>query len=198
MKTRRGTSTKTAKELTAGAGISDEELYRHIRNGLLSIARDISRKFPDSSLKYGNRELVGTVAGHTVKVFYEILRASNAETAGLPVLVVDGKVHSRFYGNVADKLEKVIGIPVAASEELKRIAKEVMGYGYHKSYGGDPYWITLRYPAHCSKCHKPLARGERAYYYPRGKQVFGESCGHGQEAEQDFHNQVEMEEGHLV
>ena len=82
--------------------------------------------------------------------------------------------------------------------ELVKIAKEVMGYGYHKTYGGDPYWLTLKYPGHCDKCHKPLARGERAYYYPRTRSMFGEACGHGQEAEQDFHSQVEMEEGHLV
>jgi len=28
--------------------------------------------------------------------------------------------------------------------------------------------------------------------------MFGEACEHGQEAEQDFHSQVEMEEGHLI
>lgn len=75
---------------------------------------------------------------------------------------------------------------------------EKVAYGYHKTYGGDPYWLTLKYPGHCDKCHKPLARGERAYYYPRTRTMFGEACGHGQEAEQDFHSQVEMEEGHLI
>lgn len=86
----------------------------------------------------------------------------------------------------------------SVASELLKVAKEVMGYGYHKTYRGDPYWLTLKYPGHCDKCHKPLARGERAYYYPNGRKMFGESCGHGQEAEQDFHAQVEMEEGHLI
>lgn len=85
-----------------------------------------------------------------------------------------------------------------AKDANKVEAAMKVAYGYHKSYGGDPYWLTLRYSAHCSKCHIPLEKGERAFYYPRGKQMFGEKCGHGQEAEADFHSNIEMEEGHLI
>lgn len=84
------------------------------------------------------------------------------------------------------------------AKELVRIAKDLMAYGYHKSYGGDPYWLTLKYSGHCDKCHKPLARGERAFYYPKGKKMFGEACGCGEEADRDFHSMVEQEEGHLI
>jgi hypothetical protein len=76
--------------------------------------------------------------------------------------------------------------------------KVTVAYGYHKSYGGDPYWLTLKWPAHCDKCKKPLDKGEQAFYYPRSKSFFGESCGHGEEAEKDFHSNIEMEEGHLI
>ena len=84
------------------------------------------------------------------------------------------------------------------ASELVAMAKELMGYGYHKTYGGDPYWLTLKYPSHCHKCHKELKRGEKAFYYPRDKSMFGESCGHGEEADKDFHSMVEQEEGHLI
>jgi hypothetical protein len=104
---------------------------------------------------------------------------------------------SHLIERLKDKYMAETGTAVVAYE-LVKVAKEVMGYGYHKTYGGDPYWLNLKYPGHCDKCHKPLARGERAYYYPRTRTMFGESCGHGQEAEQDFHSQVEMEEGHLI
>lgn len=107
-------------------------------------------------------------------------------------VVMDPKTHRKR--NFNEKGMKL------AHDLVNRFAQivEKVAYGYHKTYSGDPYWLTLKYPGYCNKCHKALARGERAYYYPRTRSMFGESCGHGQEAEQDFHNQVEMEEGHLV
>jgi hypothetical protein len=84
------------------------------------------------------------------------------------------------------------------ASELVKIAKDLLGYGYHKSYGGDPYWITLRFSGTCDKCHAVLPKGQRAFYYPRTRKLFGEPCGHGAEADQDFHSMVEQEEGHLI
>ena len=103
---------------------SAEELYRRIRNALLSTIRDISRKFSDVNLRYSNRELSGTVAGHSVKVFYDIYRASNGEVAGLPVIIFDGKRYDRFYRNIDDKLQELIGQPVAASKDDKKKESE--------------------------------------------------------------------------
>ena len=121
----------------AGGGISNEMLYQKIRRGLISTARDISRKYPDADLKYGDRELNGTVAGHSVKIFYEVLRASNGEVAGLPVIVLDGKRYERFYRNVADKLQELIGNPIEASgAKMNKVASKfnvgdyVMQAGY--------------------------------------------------------------------
>ena len=101
----------------AGGGMSPEQLYRGIRNGLLAIARKVSRLFPNVNLRYGDRQLTGTVAGHDVKVFYDIYRASNGEVAGLPVIVLDGKRYDKFYRNVEDKLQELLSQVVMASEK---------------------------------------------------------------------------------
>ena len=41
---------------------------------------------------------------------------------------------------------------------------------------GDPRWITIRFATNCHSCKTPLARGARAYYFPRGRHVYGEKC----------------------
>lgn len=66
--------------------------------------------------------------------------------------------------------------------DLLRLARQFQGVY------GDPYWITVRYPAVCSHkgCGKPIRKGERAFFYPKGKHLLGETCGHGKEAEADF------------
>jgi hypothetical protein len=52
----------------------------------------------------------------------------------------------------------------------------------------DPKWITVRYPARCSEpnCQTEINSGERAFYYPGDKAVYGTRCGHGEKAERDF------------
>ena len=45
----------------------------------------------------------------------------------------------------------------------------------------DPKWITVRYPARCAEpnCQAEINSGERAFYYPGDKAVYGTSrCGH--------------------
>ncbi len=119
------------EQKTAGAGISDSVLYRKIRNALLSTARKISRIYPDAQLNYANRQLSGTVLGHKIRTFYEILRASNGEVAGLPVLIIDGKQYDRFYQPVEEKIKDVIG--VTGSE---RTSSVMFRRGmYHKERG---------------------------------------------------------------
>jgi hypothetical protein len=68
-----------------------------------------------------------------------------------------------------------------------------MGYGRFNKFVGDPHWIAVRWPAKCDKCGKPISRGEQAFYYPRGKKMYGKACGCGGAAEQDFHNMTEQE-----
>jgi hypothetical protein len=48
---------------------------------------------------------------------------------------------------------------------------------YRTSYPRDPHWITVRYPGKCTKCGDAIERGQRAFYYPNGKTMYGESCG---------------------
>jgi hypothetical protein len=52
----------------------------------------------------------------------------------------------------------------------------------------DPKWITIRYPARCAEpnCQTGINSGERAFYYPSDKALYGTRCGHGEKAERDF------------
>lgn len=54
-------------------------------------------------------------------------------------------------------------------------------------YSRDPYPIEVRYASKCSGCDKPIQRGERAFYFPNGKRLFGmTSCDCGVEARGEF------------
>ena len=52
----------------------------------------------------------------------------------------------------------------------------------------DPKWITVQYPARCAEpnCQTQIKQGERAFYYPADRAVYGSSCGHGEKAEREF------------
>ena len=52
----------------------------------------------------------------------------------------------------------------------------------------DPKWITVRYPAKCAEpnCQTPINAGDRAFYYPSDRALYGSGCGHGEKAERDF------------
>jgi len=111
---------KEASEKTAGAGLSDKQIYERTRNGLARIMSDIVRKYPSAELRYGNRELNGTVEGRNVKIYYEILRASNGEVAGMPVIVLDGHKYGRFHGDVTEKLTALLELTSKAASALVR------------------------------------------------------------------------------
>src|SRR5208282_1155202 len=65
-----------------------------------------------------------------------------------------------------------------------RKEKQVM----RRRFKCDPKWITVRYPARCAEpnCQAEINSGERAFYYPGDKAVYGTRCGHGEKAERDF------------
>ena len=46
----------------------------------------------------------------------------------------------------------------------------------------DPKWITVRYPARCAEpnCQTPISTGDRAFYYPSDRALYGSGCGHGE------------------
>lgn len=54
-------------------------------------------------------------------------------------------------------------------------------------YSKDPRTITARFPGKCAKCGAPIHKGERAYYYPNGKKLYGmTACNCGHTARADF------------
>jgi len=57
-----------------------------------------------------------------------------------------------------------------------------------RRFKSDPKWITVRYPARCceSNCQTQIKEGERAFYYPADRAIYGSSCGHGGKAEREF------------
>ena len=67
-------------------------------------------------------------------------------------------------------------------------------YRHFNKFVGDPHWITVRWGTKCSKCGKPIAKGEQAFYYPKGKHFYGKACGCGDAAHADFQNMAEQEE----
>ncbi len=69
------------------AGLSDKQIYRRVYNRLHQIWNDLYKRYGDAvKLRYKNRTLIGEVRGVAVEVYYSILRASNGEVAGLPVV----------------------------------------------------------------------------------------------------------------
>jgi hypothetical protein len=47
---------------------------------------------------------------------------------------------------------------------------------YRSSYVGDPRWLTAKYAGKCAKCGEPIAKGERIFYYPKGKATYSGEC----------------------
>jgi len=43
-------------------------------------------------------------------------------------------------------------------------------------YRQDPRWIVARFASTCS-CGKPIAKGERIYYYPTARKAYCHECG---------------------
>ena len=54
-----------------------------------------------------------------------------------------------------------------------------------RRFEADPKWITVRHPARCAEpnCQTQVNPGERGFYYPGDKALYGSRCGHGEKAE---------------
>jgi hypothetical protein len=118
---------KEASEKTAGAGLSDKQIAERIYRGLNRMAQIIKHEFPSSTLRYGNKELNGTIEGRNVKIYYRIIRASNGEVAGLPVIVLDGQKYDDFDGyftekTITDKLGKLLSSTSKAAASGTRLS----------------------------------------------------------------------------
>jgi hypothetical protein len=56
-----------------------------------------------------------------------------------------------------------------------------------RRYGGDPHDIEVRFSGStCAGCGVVLARGSRAFYYPLGRELYGEACGCAAPHRRDF------------
>lgn len=42
---------------------------------------------------------------------------------------------------------------------------------------GDPYWLTARYRGECAGCGTAIRKGDRAFYWPKGKRLECKTCG---------------------
>ena len=51
-----------------------------------------------------------------------------------------------------------------------------------RRFEADPKWITVRHPARCAEpnCQTQVNPGERGFYYPGDKSLYGSRCGHGE------------------
>ena len=47
------------------------------------------------------------------------------------------------------------------------------------SFRMDPKWITARYLGKCEGCGETINKGDDAFYYPKGKHIYGKGCGCG-------------------
>ncbi|MCP4651543.1 MAG: hypothetical protein GY853_15885 [PVC group bacterium] len=55
----------------------------------------------------------------------------------------------------------------------------------------DPRWLNARFKSCCKDCNSIINKGDRIFYYPKGKHVYCEFC--GKIHFNDFQNCVEME-----
>ena len=57
-----------------------------------------------------------------------------------------------------------------------------------RRFKSDPKWITVRHAARCAEpnCQTHIDPGERGFYYPGDKALYGSRCRHGEKAERDF------------
>lgn len=59
-----------------------------------------------------------------------------------------------------------------------------MGY---TRYAGDPFVLKTKFASKCHGCGAPIAKGEDAFYYPKGKYIYGMvACKCGQKNKADF------------
>lgn len=60
-------------------------------------------------------------------------------------------------------------------------------------YASDPRWITARFNSDCP-CGQPIHKGEKIFYYPKGRKALCEKC--GEKASAEF-NSAAMDESFM-
>jgi len=51
-----------------------------------------------------------------------------------------------------------------------------MAYKNRRYVNSDPYWLAARFGSVCT-CGKAIRKGDRIFYFPKGKRAFCEPCG---------------------
>jgi hypothetical protein len=76
----------------------------------------------------------------------------------------------------------------ALPQERKRAQTNRRQNTMRHRFKADPKWIMVRHPARCAEpnCHTQIEPGERGFYYPGDKSLYGSRCGHAEKAERDF------------
>ncbi len=62
----------------------------------------------------------------------------------------------------------------------------------YKSYSGDPYWMTAKFPGVCAKTGEAFKKGDRVFYYPKERKAYAGAA--AEAAAQDFKTCAEAEE----
>lgn len=58
---------------------------------------------------------------------------------------------------------------------------------YRRSYPRDPGWLTAQFPSDCAgSCGQRIAKGDRIFFYPKGRGAYGERCGCAANQSADF------------
>jgi transcription elongation factor Elf1 len=53
-------------------------------------------------------------------------------------------------------------------------------------YKGDPYWLTTKFPGRCNRCNHVIAKGEKAFRYPKQGLIYCSSDACGQNLSREF------------
>ena len=53
-------------------------------------------------------------------------------------------------------------------------------------YARDPYWLTAKFTSSCKGCNATVNRGDRAFYYPNTRSIYGDQCGCAATQSADF------------
>jgi hypothetical protein len=61
----------------------------------------------------------------------------------------------------------------------------------YNHFAGDPHWTTARFTSTCCSCGGSIKKGEKIFYYPKGKHVYCHDCGRA--AYEDFRAAAEDE-----
>jgi hypothetical protein len=76
----------------------------------------------------------------------------------------------------------------ALPQERKRAKPKGGNLLKRRRFKTDPNCITVRHPAKCAEpnCQTQIDPGERGFYCPGDKSLYGSRCGHGEKAQGDF------------